>query len=80
LPIKKGFLGQMKNQTMNKVSRRITILVLTAWSLLVMAFPAAAQEDPLANAVLLPGVVGWIMLILAIILILALRFWWMRGR
>lgn len=61
--------------------RRISAMALTVITLLVAALPALAQEgeDPLANAVLLPGVVGWILAALAAALFLLLLLWSARG-
>lgn len=60
--------------------RRLPHLILTLVSLLLMALPALAQEgDPLANSVLLPNVVGWGLLGLALLLVILFRVWTMRG-
>jgi len=49
-------------------------------ALLVSALPVLASEgDPLANSVLLPGTVGWIMVGLAILLVVVFRLWAGRG-
>ena len=70
----------MNNETMNNLMKRGTVLLLTAYYLLLTFLPAAAQEeDPLATAVLLPGVVGWLMVGLAIVLMVVLSRW-MRSR
>ncbi len=58
--------------------RRSTIL-LSIVALLVAALPALAQEDPLANSVLLPNIVGWGLLGLAVVLVILLRLWSSRG-
>jgi hypothetical protein len=70
----------MNNETRKTVKRRVAILMLTGYWLLLAVFPAVAQEaDPLATAVLLPGAVGWLMVLLAIVLMVGLARW-MRQR
>lgn len=64
---------------MSKLMRRTTVLLLTAYCLLLTILPAAAQEDPLEHAVLLPGAVGWVMVVVAIVLIIGMARW-MRQR
>ena len=60
--------------------RRLTTILLTLVTLLLTALPALAQEgDPLANSVLLSGVVGWVMTGLAVVLFLLLLLWSARG-
>jgi len=69
----------MNNEIMNKLTKRFTVLLLTVYCLLLTFLPAAAQEeDLLATAVLLPGVVGWAMVVLAIVLMVALAKWMRR--
>jgi len=58
--------------------RRSAVLLSIA-ALLVAALPALAQEDPLANSVLLPNIVGWGLLGLAVVLVILLRLWSSRG-
>lgn len=53
--------------------RRIYALLVTLFALLLSAFPAlAAEGDPLAKSVLLPGWFAFLMVVLAITLMLAL--------
>ncbi len=58
---------------------RRSAILLSIVALLVGALPALAQEDPLANSVLLPNVVGWGLLGLAVVLVILLRLWSSRG-
>ena len=58
---------------------RRSAVLLSIVALLVAALPALAQEDPLANSVLLPNVVGWGLLGLAVVLVILLRLWSSRG-
>lgn len=69
----------MKNEAMNKLIRRTTVLLLTAYCLLLTVLTAAAQEDPLEHATLLPGAVGWVLVVVAIVLIIGMARW-MRQR
>jgi heme/copper-type cytochrome/quinol oxidase subunit 4 len=56
------------------------MILLTIVALLLTALPVLAQEgDPLANSVLLPGVVGFALAGLAILLVVLFRLWTMRG-
>ncbi len=55
--------------------RRLLSLFVACLALLMMALPALAQEDPLAKAVLLPNIVGWALVVLALVLIVLLRLW-----
>ena len=59
--------------------RMISILLLLF--ALAAAAPAAfaAEGDPLANAVLLSGMVGWAMVGLALLLVVLFIFWTRRG-
>lgn len=60
--------------------RRLPGILLTIVALLLTALPALAQEgDPLANSVLLPGVVGFALAGLAVLLFLLLLLWSARG-
>lgn len=60
--------------------RRLPMILLTIVALLLTALPVLAQEgDPLANSVLLPGVVGFALAGLAILLVVLFRLWTMRG-
>ena len=59
--------------------RRLPLILLTIVALLLTALPALAQEDPLANSVLLPGVVGFVLAGLAALLFLLLLLWSARG-
>lgn len=59
--------------------RRLPLILLTIVALLLTALPALAQEDPLANSVLLPGVVGFVLAGLAVLLFLLLLLWSARG-
>jgi len=60
--------------------RRLPVILITLLALFVAALPALAQEgDPLAEAVLLPGVVGWALLGVAIVLVILFRLWTSRG-
>jgi hypothetical protein len=60
--------------------RRLSIILLATAALFLVAQPALAQEgDPLAGAVLLPGVVGWGLLGLAVVLVILFRLWTSRG-
>jgi hypothetical protein len=60
--------------------RRLPIVLSVGMALLVSALPVLASEgDPLANSVLLPGTVGWIMVGLAILLVVVFRLWAGRG-
>ena len=54
--------------------RRLPLILLTIVALLLTALPALAQEDPLANSVLLPGMVGFVLAGLAVLLFLLLLF------
>ncbi|MBX7252419.1 MAG: hypothetical protein K1X50_10575 [Candidatus Promineofilum sp.] len=58
---------------------RRSAVLLSIVALLVAALPALAQEDPLANSVLLPNIVGWGLLGLAVVLVILLRLWSSRG-
>ncbi len=58
---------------------RRSAILLSIVALLVAALPALAQEDPLANSVLLPNIVGWGLLGLAVVLVILLRLWSSRG-
>ncbi len=58
---------------------RRSAILLSIVALLFVALPALAQEDPLANSVLLPNVVGWGLLGLAVVLVILLRLWSSRG-
>lgn len=60
--------------------RRI-ILILTLLVTLAAAAPAAfaAEGDPLANSVLLHGMVGWAMVGLALLLMALFILWTRRG-
>jgi len=58
---------------------RRSAVLLSIVALLVGALPALAQEDPLANSVLLPNIVGWGLLGLAVVLVILLRLWSSRG-
>ena len=60
--------------------RRLPVILLTIWALLLTALPALAEEgDPLANSVLLPGTVGWVLFGLALLLVVIFRLWSGRG-
>lgn len=60
--------------------RRLPLLLLTIVALLLTALPALAQEgDPLASSVLLPGVVGFALAGLAVLLVVLFRLWSSRG-
>ncbi len=58
---------------------RRSAVLLSIVALLVAALPALAQEDPLANSVLLPNIIGWGLLGLAVLLVILLRLWSSRG-
>lgn len=58
---------------------RRSAVLLSIVALLVGALPALAQEDPLANSVLLPNIIGWGLLGLAVLLVILLRLWSSRG-
>ena len=58
---------------------RRSAILLSIVALLVGALPALAQEDPLANSVLLPNIIGWGLLGLAVLLVILLRLWSSRG-
>lgn len=60
--------------------RRLPLILLTLLALSMAALPVLAEEgDPLANSVLLPGTVGWIMFGLALLLFVLFRLWSGRG-
>jgi hypothetical protein len=60
--------------------RHLIVSWIMLLSLLAAAIPALASEgDPLANSVLLPGVVGWVMVGLALLLVVIFRLWAGRG-
>lgn len=60
--------------------RQLSVGIALACALLVTALPAFASEgDPLANSVLLPGAVGWILVGLALLLVVVFRLWAGRG-
>lgn len=60
--------------------RRLSVALLVSVVMAAAALPALAQEgDPLAEAVLLPGVVGWGLLGLAVVLVILFRLWTSRG-
>lgn len=60
--------------------RRLSVGIALVFTLLVTALPALASEgDPLANSILLPGVVGWLMVGLAVLLVVVFRFWAGKG-
>lgn len=60
--------------------RRLSVYASLALAILVSAGPALASEgDPLANSVLLPGTVGWILVGLALLLVVVFRLWAGRG-
>mgnify|MGYP000992989711 FL=1 len=62
------------------MARRLPVILLAILALLTAALPALAEEgDPLANSVLLPGVVGWVLFGLALLLIVVFRLWSGRG-
>ncbi len=62
------------------MARRLPVILLAILALLTAALPALAEEgDPLANSVLLPGVVGWVLFGLALLLIIVFRLWSGRG-
>jgi hypothetical protein len=64
----------------HKRMRRIPVFIITILVLLAAALPVlAAEGDPLANSVLLPGVVGWALLGLALLLVIVFRLWVGRG-
>jgi hypothetical protein len=80
----------MNNETMNNWTRdggkmergmrKFAILLLAAYCLLLTILPVGAQEeDPLATAVLLPGVVAVFWVVVAVVLMAALA-WWIRSR
>lgn len=59
--------------------RRLALIILSGMTMLVTAMPAAAQgENPLDIAVLLPGLVGWIMVGLALLLMVLFVLWTRR--
>jgi len=60
--------------------RRLPAIWLTIVALLLAAVPVLAEEgDPLAKSVLLPGVVGWVLFGLALLLAIIFRVWSGRG-
>ena len=60
--------------------RRLPVILLTIVALLLAALPALAEEgDPLANSVLLPGAVAWVLFGLALLLVVIFRLWSGRG-
>ena len=59
--------------------RRLSVLWMTGFLLLATALPVLAQEDPLANSVLLPNLVGWGLVGLALLLAILFRLWTSRG-
>ncbi|MFO7663851.1 MAG: hypothetical protein R6X18_14835 [Chloroflexota bacterium] len=60
--------------------RHLIVSSIMLLSLLAAAIPALASEgDPLANSVLLPSVVGWVMVGLALLLVVIFRLWAGRG-
>lgn len=60
--------------------RRLTITLLLLFAMLSTALPALADEgDPLANSVLLSGMIGWAMFGLAILFMLLFILWTRRG-
>ena len=59
--------------------RRLSVWWITCLILLATALPALAQEDPLANSVLLPNLVGWGLVGLALLLAILFRLWTSRG-
>ncbi len=62
------------------MARRLPVILLAILALLTAALPALAEEgDPLAKSVLLPGVVGWVLFGLALLLIIVFRLWSGRG-
>ena len=59
--------------------RRLSVTWIACLMLLAPALPALAQEDPLANSVLLPNLVGWGLVGLALLLAVLFRLWTSRG-
>ncbi len=60
--------------------RRLSVALFLFAVMAAAARPALAQEgDPLAEAVLLPGVVGWALLGVAVVLVILFRLWTSRG-
>jgi hypothetical protein len=62
------------------IMRHLLFFSIMILGLMAVALPALASEgDPLANSVLLPGVVGWSLLGLALLLVIVFRLWVGRG-
>lgn len=60
--------------------RRLSVGIALVFALLVTTLPVLASEgDPLANSVLLPSTVGWILVGLAVVLVVVFRLWAGRG-
>ena len=59
--------------------KRLLIVLTLLLAMLAAALPALAQEDPLANSVLLPNTVGWALAGLAVLLMLLFILWTRRN-
>jgi hypothetical protein len=60
--------------------RRLSVILLLLSGIAAAALPALAQEgDPLAESTLLPNVVGWALVGLAVLLMILFILWTRRG-
>ena len=60
--------------------RLLAIILLLLFAMPAAALPVLAEEgDPLANSVLLDGMVGWAMVGLAVLLMVLFILWTRRG-